>query len=55
MPFDQIAFAAGFGSVRQFNDTVKELFGGTPTDLRRRAAAAKHARVDRAVHPVAVA
>jgi AraC family transcriptional regulator of adaptative response / DNA-3-methyladenine glycosylase II len=31
-----IAFAAGFDSVRQFNDTVREVFASTPTDLRRR-------------------
>lgn len=36
LPFAQVAFAAGFGSVRQFNETVKELFGATPTELRRR-------------------
>ncbi|MFC1434903.1 AlkA N-terminal domain-containing protein [Streptacidiphilus sp. N1-3] len=30
------AFAAGFASVRQFNDTVREVYGLTPTELRRR-------------------
>ncbi len=30
----EIAFAAGFGSVRQFNDTVREVFGVTPSVLR---------------------
>jgi AraC family transcriptional regulator of adaptative response / DNA-3-methyladenine glycosylase II len=34
----QVAFAAGFASVRQFNDTVKEIFARTPTELRRSAA-----------------
>ncbi len=34
MPFTEIAFAAGFGSVRQFNDTVREVFAATPTALR---------------------
>ncbi|PZR53471.1 DNA-3-methyladenine glycosylase [Xylanimonas oleitrophica] len=34
-----VAFAAGFGSVRQFNDTVAEVFGATPGELRARAAA----------------
>jgi AraC family transcriptional regulator, regulatory protein of adaptative response / DNA-3-methyladenine glycosylase II len=29
-----VAFAAGFGSVRQFNDTVREVFGVSPTQLR---------------------
>lgn len=32
-----IAFAAGFGSVRQFNDTVREVYAAPPTELRRRA------------------
>jgi AraC family transcriptional regulator of adaptative response / DNA-3-methyladenine glycosylase II len=31
-----IAFAAGFGSVRQFNDTVREVFAAAPSDLRQR-------------------
>ncbi|MGH8869490.1 MAG: AlkA N-terminal domain-containing protein [Actinomycetes bacterium] len=31
-----VAFAAGFGSVRQFNDTVRAVFATTPGDLRRR-------------------
>lgn len=31
-----VAFAAGFGSIRQFNDTVAEVFGATPSDLRAR-------------------
>jgi AraC family transcriptional regulator of adaptative response / DNA-3-methyladenine glycosylase II len=35
MPLTDIAFAAGFGSVRQFNDTVREVFGAAPRDLRR--------------------
>jgi AraC family transcriptional regulator, regulatory protein of adaptative response / DNA-3-methyladenine glycosylase II len=30
-----VAFAAGFDSVRQFNDTVREVFALTPTELRR--------------------
>ncbi len=32
--FGDIAFAAGFSSVRQFNDTVIEVFATTPTVLR---------------------
>ncbi len=31
-----VAFAAGFGSVRQFNDTVRAVFGEAPTALRDR-------------------
>ncbi len=35
LPFREIAFAAGFGSVRQFNDTIREVFAVTPSELRR--------------------
>jgi AraC family transcriptional regulator, regulatory protein of adaptative response / DNA-3-methyladenine glycosylase II len=34
MPITQVAFAAGFASVRQFNDTIREVFASSPTDLR---------------------
>lgn len=30
-----VAFAAGFASVRRFNETVREVFAATPTELRR--------------------
>jgi AraC family transcriptional regulator of adaptative response / DNA-3-methyladenine glycosylase II len=33
-----VAFAAGFASVRVFNDTVREVFALAPTELRARAA-----------------
>jgi AraC family transcriptional regulator, regulatory protein of adaptative response / DNA-3-methyladenine glycosylase II len=36
LPFTEVAYAAGFSSVRQFNDTVREVFVVTPTQLRRR-------------------
>jgi AraC family transcriptional regulator, regulatory protein of adaptative response / DNA-3-methyladenine glycosylase II len=39
VPFADVAFAAGFSSIRQFNDTVREVCGATPTAVRRRAAA----------------
>ncbi|MFZ7087286.1 DNA-3-methyladenine glycosylase 2 family protein [Curtobacterium sp. RRHDQ10] len=39
LPVADVAFAAGFRSVRQFNDTVREVFGVTPTELRARRAA----------------
>src|SRR3954467_12613951 len=29
-----VAFAAGFSSVRQFNDTIREVYASTPTQLR---------------------
>ncbi|MCT9818878.1 helix-turn-helix domain-containing protein [Microbacterium sp. W1N] len=35
-----VAFSAGFASVRQFNDTVQEVFGLTPGALRARRPAA---------------
>jgi AraC family transcriptional regulator of adaptative response / DNA-3-methyladenine glycosylase II len=35
-----IAFAAGFGSVRQFNDTIREVYGRAPSQLRAAAALA---------------
>lgn len=31
-----VAFAAGFSSIRQFNDTVRAVYETTPTELRRR-------------------
>ena len=30
----EIAFAAGFASIRQFNDTIREVFASTPSQLR---------------------
>ncbi|WP_327348520.1 AlkA N-terminal domain-containing protein [Streptomyces europaeiscabiei] len=37
LPMAEIAFAAGFASIRTFNDTVREVFALSPTDLRERA------------------
>lgn len=37
MDFTDVAFAAGFASLRQFNDTVREVFATTPTALRDHA------------------
>src|SRR6202046_5242730 len=37
LPMGDIAFAAGFASIRAFNDTVLEVFALSPTELRRRA------------------
>lgn len=34
MPVTDVAFAAGFGSLRQFNDTVLEVFAVAPSALR---------------------
>jgi AraC family transcriptional regulator of adaptative response / DNA-3-methyladenine glycosylase II len=35
----EVAFAAGFGSVRQFNDTMREVFATSPSELRRASGA----------------
>jgi AraC family transcriptional regulator of adaptative response / DNA-3-methyladenine glycosylase II len=37
MGLAEIAFAAGFGSVRQFNDTLREVYGRAPSQLRAAA------------------
>ncbi|MGY4099621.1 DNA-3-methyladenine glycosylase 2 family protein [Nocardia sp. R16R-3T] len=37
MPMSDIAFAAGFASIRQFNDTVREVFAVSPTTMRTEA------------------
>lgn len=37
LSFTEIAFAAGFASLRQFNTTVREVFATTPTHLREQA------------------
>ncbi len=34
LPLSHVAFAAGFASIRQFNDTIRQVFAATPTDLR---------------------
>ncbi|MEU1311598.1 AlkA N-terminal domain-containing protein [Streptomyces cinnamoneus] len=37
LPMADVAFAAGFSSIRTFNETVREVFALTPTELRTRA------------------
>ncbi|NED72708.1 DNA-3-methyladenine glycosylase 2 family protein [Streptomyces sp. SID9944] len=37
LPMAEIAFAAGFSSIRSFNDTVREVFALSPSALRTRA------------------
>lgn len=39
MPVGEVAFAAGFGSVRQFNETIRSVFARTPSELRARGGA----------------
>jgi len=41
LPFTNVAFAAGFSSIRQFNDTIRDVFATTPSALR----ATSHKRV----------
>ncbi|MFF9511193.1 AlkA N-terminal domain-containing protein [Streptomyces sp. NPDC014724] len=38
LPMAEVAFAAGFSSIRTFNDTVREVFALSPGELRSRAA-----------------
>lgn len=35
LPISEVAFAAGFASIRQFNDTVRAVFAVTPRELRK--------------------
>ncbi len=37
MGFADVAFASGFASVRQFNDTIREVYAASPTELRGRS------------------
>ncbi|MFW2335634.1 DNA-3-methyladenine glycosylase 2 family protein [Ilumatobacter sp.] len=39
MSMTDIAFAAGFGSIRQFNDTIRDVFAAPPSELRTRRGA----------------
>ena len=36
MPLAEIAFAAGFGSVRRFNDAFRAIYGRPPSSFRKR-------------------
>ncbi|BBY53611.1 DNA-3-methyladenine glycosylase 2 family protein [Mycobacterium koreense] len=45
LSLSEIAFAAGFSSIRQFNDTVREVCRASPGELRRRAAGRGHESV----------
>ncbi|MEV5711908.1 AlkA N-terminal domain-containing protein [Actinoallomurus sp. NPDC052274] len=38
LPMSDVAFASGFASVRAFNDTVRQVFAMSPTELRDRVA-----------------
>lgn len=45
MPMTEVAFAAGFSSVRRFNETFLDLFQRPPSALRRRPSAGTQAQV----------
>ncbi|MFC4115529.1 AlkA N-terminal domain-containing protein [Nonomuraea zeae] len=51
LPVTEVAFAAGFGSVRQFNATMRETYGFTPSELR--ATAGRPAATQQAVEVAA--
>jgi AraC family transcriptional regulator of adaptative response / DNA-3-methyladenine glycosylase II len=46
LPLTEVAFAAGFSSIRQFNATVQEVYAMTPGGLRARRAARGRASPD---------
>jgi AraC family transcriptional regulator of adaptative response / DNA-3-methyladenine glycosylase II len=43
LPLTDVALAAGYTSVRQFNDTIREVFATTPSQLRAGTRKADHA------------
>jgi AraC family transcriptional regulator of adaptative response / DNA-3-methyladenine glycosylase II len=53
MQLSEIAFAAGFASIRQFNATIREVFAAAPNELRaaRGRGATKHTRPERSSAP----
>ncbi|MGW6740704.1 DNA-3-methyladenine glycosylase 2 family protein [Streptomyces sp. NPDC055025] len=50
LPLGEIAFAAGFSSIRTFNDTVQEVFASTPSELRGRLSKAQAKRAAEVTH-----
>lgn len=46
MPMTEVAFAAGFSSVRRFNETFQDLFHRPPSALRRRTSAGGRAEAE---------
>jgi AraC family transcriptional regulator of adaptative response / DNA-3-methyladenine glycosylase II len=45
MPMGDVAFASGFASIRQFNDSVRHVYAMTPTEMRGRRRATPTGRV----------
>jgi AraC family transcriptional regulator, regulatory protein of adaptative response / DNA-3-methyladenine glycosylase II len=46
LPMHRVAQASGFRSVRRFNDSIRRLYGHTPSELRRLRPSAGRARAD---------
>jgi AraC family transcriptional regulator of adaptative response / DNA-3-methyladenine glycosylase II len=46
LPMFRVALASGFRSVRRFNESIQELYGRTPSELRRLRPVALRARPD---------
>ncbi|WP_421999654.1 bifunctional transcriptional activator/DNA repair enzyme AdaA [Reyranella sp.] len=44
LPMAEVALASGFGSIRRFNETFRDLFGRPPSALRRKGGASESAR-----------
>ncbi|MCD7437061.1 helix-turn-helix domain-containing protein [Streptomyces lincolnensis] len=55
LPVTQIAFASGFASVRQFNDTMREVYASTPSELRAAARTTRRAATPTAGIPLRLA
>lgn len=49
LPISDVAFSAGFASIRQCNDTIREVFGLTPGELRARRRGAAGAEAPGAI------
>ena len=47
LPVSSVAFAAGFASIRQFNDTMREVYDLTPLELRARGRRGRQGRPTR--------
>jgi AraC family transcriptional regulator, regulatory protein of adaptative response / DNA-3-methyladenine glycosylase II len=45
LPLTEVAFAAGFSSIRRFNDAMQKVYRCTPTEIRRQAATIKNSTV----------
>jgi AraC family transcriptional regulator of adaptative response / DNA-3-methyladenine glycosylase II len=49
LPIGEIALAAGFASVRQFNETVRTVFARTPSELRSRSSSTHESGIEGAL------